>query len=882
MNFIRDLMTKKEKKKLLIGVLIGLFLILEYISGFLTQMKLYGPSGTSGNIFECWKNAFSKSGLGTSAVLIGMMVITVVLLKLYHVLDTKDKDERGFTFSKEGTYGTARWMSEREKKTEYNVTGITGTKGMILGADSPVPWDGNYYGKVVSVKQDSKLNPHMAIFGASGTGKTRSVVRPAVFQAINRRESCVLTDPKGELYNDTSQLFRENGYEVKVFNLVSPLNSDGWNCMSDLQGDSLLAAVLANVIIGNTSSGRGDHFWDNGEMNLLKALILYVDQNPIYKPEEKNLGTVYNMVTNKTAEELKVLFDVIPDEHPAKAPYNLFAQSDAKVQQGIVLGLGTRLGVIQDKLVKKLISNADIDLTAPGDHKCAYYVILSAQDSTMQFLSSLFFSLFFIKLTRFGDKQPKGRLPVPVNVILDEFCNIGRIGGAADGSDFAKVVSVVRSYRIKIMMIIQSLGQLQNRYPNNLWAELIGNCDTQISLGCTDDITAKYISDRTGIVSIDVESTAKQKKTIAIAQFIPQYRESIGAGKRALLTVDEVLRFPNEELLVFTRGQNVLRLYKLDYTKYPMSKRMKDVDIYQYQRNVKIDAPYDPVPEIIEEETPEPGPADAKEFITDFTEKIKKKFNKGEEKKKPEEKPEEYNPHNSNEIFGGIERTSKWEEEYHANDEKTTEYPAGDHQNGTKTTGYRPGDVFTRNGVKYVVTSDGECVVISSPVSPSPSKPSEAIPTDSSESDNDHFADDDPDEDKDSDRFDPDDIADTDTFDPSAANNSYRTYGDEFLDVSEIAKENDRLINDLDDRINKISSSDPFAGKEDSDYNNSDFIDPTDINTWARDWREDEEMHKSTEEKEEEERKKKEAERREAAIKRDEKQKVKIDKVKFF
>lgn len=918
MNIIRDIFTKKEKKKMLVGILIGVILIVQYISGLLTQMKNNGPGEVSGNPFECWKYAFSRSGFGTTLFLVGFVVITIVLLKLYHIFDAKDKDERGFIFSKDGTYGTARWMSDREKRTIYNVTGVTGTKGMVLGADSPVPWDGAYHGKVVSLKKDSRLNPHMAIFGASGTGKTRSVVRPAVFQAINRGESCVLTDPKGELYNDTSQLFRENGYEVKVFNLVSPMNSDGWNCMSDLQGDSLLAAVLANVIIGNTSSGRGDHFWDNGEMNLLKALILYVDQNPIYKPEEKNLGTVYSMVTNKTADELKVLFDVLPDDHPAKAPYNLFAQSDAKVQQGIVLGLGTRLGVIQDKLVKQLISNADIELTAPGDHKCAYYVILSAQDSTMQFLSSLFFSLFFIKLTRFGDKQPKGKLPVPVNVILDEFCNIGRIGGAADGSDFAKVVSVVRSYGIKIMMIIQSLGQLQNRYPNNLWAELIGNCDTQISLGCTDDVTAKYISDRSGIVSIDVVSEAKQKKTIAIAQFIPQYRESTGAGKRALLTQDEVLRFPNEELLVFTRGQNALRLYKLDYTKYPMSKRMKDVNIYDYHRNDTIEVTLDPVPEVIEEETPDPGPENAKEFITDMIDKIKKKIRKEDDDhtKKEEKKEEEYNPHNSAEIFGGIERESQQQAEQFASSEHSKDnssdnrsgsalhrssgssgqssYGSGSNQPAQNKSSFgmmfNPGDMFTKDGVTYVVTSTGECVAINSGSSGNNSNSSSGIsgyPHTSGAADKVSASD------SDTDVFNAANIAserdsfdrssaDMDSFDPSGINDNYEaheTYGDDFLGSADtITRENERLMNDLDRRISSFgsgSSDDSFdSGSSDDDASGSD------IGTWAKEWREADDEQKKAE-KEKREREKKEAERREKAIKKEEGKTVKVEKIKI-
>ena len=103
--------------------------------------------------------------------------------------------------------------------------------------------------------------------------KSRAVIRNSIFQAIKRGESVLVSDPKSELYSDTAELFRKNGYEVKVFNLVDPKHSDTWNCMSDLDHDTLMAQVLTNVIIGNTSQGKGDHFWDNGEANLLKALL---------------------------------------------------------------------------------------------------------------------------------------------------------------------------------------------------------------------------------------------------------------------------------------------------------------------------------------------------------------------------------------------------------------------------------------------------------------------------------------------------------------------------------------------------------------------------------------------------------------------------------
>lgn len=374
---------------------------------------------------------------------------------------------------------------------------------------------------------------------------------------------------------------------LRVLNLVDPLHGDSWNCMSDLNGNTMMAQVLTNVIIGNTSNGKSDHFWDNGEANLLKALVLYTDLDKTLPPERKNLAYVYQLLTHNSEKTLTIMFEKLPPDHPARAPFNLFSQSSDTVKSGIILGLGTRLQVLQNEAVKQLVSFSDIDLTAPGSHKCAYYIILSDQETSMAFLSSLFFSFLFIKLTRFADLSPGGRCPVPVNLILDEFNNIGRIGGAPDGSDFCRSLSVIRSRDIRVMLAVQSLGQLQNRYPNNLWSEIIGNCDIQLMLGCTDDVTADYISDRSGEMCIVVDSTMTVKKTVAVTQVIPQYRETQGQGKRKLLTPDEVLRLPHEQMLVIIRGQNLLLLNKFDYTRHSVN---ENFSCYNYRATHWLDA----------------------------------------------------------------------------------------------------------------------------------------------------------------------------------------------------------------------------------------------------------------------------------------------------
>ena len=578
--------SKKRAMGIAIIVILGLAALM-YLSGLLGQLlanysiwlESGGISGESSmppvnwSLIKCLQQSFTPDGFKAMLIILAAGGGIFAYIKLHDKFDGKEYDPRGFVKSKTGAYGTASWMTEKEMKDVLEIASPSKAEGIILG---------EYKGNVICLPKDTKLNRHIAIFGASGTMKSRAIIRNALFQAIKRNASVVITDPKGELYSDTAEMFRSEGYEVKVFNLVHPEHSDSWNCMSDLHGDTLLAQDLTNVIIGNTSSGKGDHFWDNGEANLLKALVLYVDFDNTRSPEMKNLPAVYQLLTQYSERQLTAMFEKLPMDHPARAPYNLFAQASDTVRSGIIIGLGTRLQVLQNKSVAAITSRSDIDLTSPGRHKCAYFIILSDQNTTMAFLSSLFFSFLFTKLTRYADSLPEQRCEVPVNMILDEFNNIGKIGSAADGSDFARTLSVIRSRDIKVMMAVQSLGQLQNRYPNNLWLEILGNADLQLMLGCSDSETASFYSERAGDMSIQINTTMTVRQTMAVAQVIPQYRHTEGQGRRKLLTPDEVLRLPNEELLCVIRGQNVLKLNKFDFTKHPMSKKIRRVSIMDY------------------------------------------------------------------------------------------------------------------------------------------------------------------------------------------------------------------------------------------------------------------------------------------------------------
>ena len=551
-----------------------------YIGQFLTNFSEWQNAGgnpgdgttpqmPSAGFVQCLGSAFHfPNGLIGIAICVLLLVLLLVMVMRMGYSDTGEYDEdRNFTYSAKGTYGTSGWMSRKEMTGVLDiVSDVKHHRGVILGMLD---------GKAVCVPPDTRLNSNLAVYGASGSKKTRAFCMNRILQGAARKESLIICDPKSELYEKASSYLRSQDYVVKIFNLVSPENSDSWSCLAEVEGQELMAQLFVDVIIKNTSGGKGDHFWDSAEMNLLKALVLYVDQS--YPEDTKNMGQVYQLLTLQSEKELNSLFDVLPNTHPAKAPYTLFKQSSDTVRSGVIIGLGGRLQVFQSELIKKITARDEIDLELPGQKPCAYFLVTSDQDSTFDFLASLFLSFAFIKLVRYADRNCEGgRLPVPVHVLGEELTACGTI------PDLSRRLSVIRSRNISMSCVFQNLAGLQNRYPNNLWQEIIGNCDIQLFLGCTDPLTAEFVSSRTGLASVAVSSQSKELGSWRISNYTPEFRETSSVGKRPVMTPDEVLRLPIDEALIIVRGKKALRVDKYDYSKHPEYRKLRSCKASAY------------------------------------------------------------------------------------------------------------------------------------------------------------------------------------------------------------------------------------------------------------------------------------------------------------
>lgn len=537
------------------------------------------------------------------ALIIGGWYIWNYFIKPRIKIDSGDYDERGFKYKDVGTYGTSKAEYDPKQLSDVlDCEPVGNSDGIIIGKpydvdttniDENTGVDVKNKVPVITARPDkvfktrskelnwtineiinNKVNLNMAVFGASGTMKSRTL-RSMIFQAVKREESMVVTDPKGELYEDCASMLQKRGYNVKVFDLVHQEHSDSWGCLQELidedgNVDSVTAKIFADTIIMNATNETG--YWTDNNRSLLKACCLLVAED---KNAEKSMGKVYDLIASTPIEELDALFDALPANDVAKRAYSIFDKCTDQVKGQIRNGLGITLDVFQDDKIRNITTNKEIDLEKPLTEKCAYFVITSDQHDVFDFLATVFYTMMFIKLVEKADKLRAKHIETkPVNMFLDEFPNIGQI------PNFNKKISTVRSRAINITIIFQNIVQLQNRYPYGAAEEILGNCDITVFLGCTDETTAKYISDKTGIATIEVSTqNTEYQRDVMVFNQDTSFREVVSSGQRKVMNPDEILRLPNTDEIIFVRGRKPLIAKKYDYTLHPMSAELERVSI---------------------------------------------------------------------------------------------------------------------------------------------------------------------------------------------------------------------------------------------------------------------------------------------------------------
>jgi len=391
-------------KKVYFYIFLFLFFILNIV--IITNVKKYIEI-----LNICFnENIFLSSKLYAIISFIIALISILIILDILLVISKGKNENKGVIFKPEnGTYGTSDWMKLEEMKKVLTIDDIP---GIILG---------RFEGNIVKLPLDSYFNKNICVFGSSGSMKTTAFLLTNLLEISKYLKSIIVTDPKAEIYRTTSSYFRNIGYVVKVFNLKDMRHSDRWNPLAENENINDVQ-TSANVIISNTQKKSGkDEFWPRAEENLLKAFLFYFLQILV---DQNNLTNIYKKIAGGDINEIDAMFKGLPNEHPAKMSYNIFASGSDTIKASVITGLGTRLQTFQNEDLQRLTSASDIDLTLPAQKPCIYYIITDDMNGAYDFLSSLFYTFLFIKLVRYADSRPNGKCDVDVFCFLEEFANI--------------------------------------------------------------------------------------------------------------------------------------------------------------------------------------------------------------------------------------------------------------------------------------------------------------------------------------------------------------------------------------------------------------------------------------------------------------------------
>lgn len=411
-----------------------------------------------------------------------------------------------------------------------------------------------------------KMAGHALVIGATGTGKSYSYIRPQIIAAALAGDSIVVTDPKGELFTDTANWLKSQGYKILLFNLANPQKSYHWNMITEAKDMDEIMDLAEWMIM---SAGDDEAFWSGGEVNLLAAILGFIRMVPqdIIQTNDLSGRSIRDAlrVCSWDQERLNAAIMSLP-ENPESATVKEVWSGTAKLFQNYVEGVRNKLRIITKGSLADLTSYSDIDLSTIGSQKTALFLILP-EEGEYQALLVPFYAFMFRRLNELAAEK-NGKLPVPTRFIMDEFANIGRV------PDIDKVCALGRSKGIMVHIAVQNIGQLQGLYKrNNVWEAVAGNCPIKLCLGVDDINSARYFTEIMG--EAEVEDINERKNITTPLDQLQMRRKTMITKETDTMRPYELLQMPESDCIALLRGRKPLYLQKLGWVAYPQANEIE-------------------------------------------------------------------------------------------------------------------------------------------------------------------------------------------------------------------------------------------------------------------------------------------------------------------
>lgn len=506
------------------------------------------------------------------SILTGLVGVVIALMAFLRVSDTgvyRHGEEQG-----SARFATVKeLLSFRDKEPENNM--IFTKNGQIGLFNKRLPYS-------------KQLNKNSLVVGIPGDGKTFTYVKPNIMQ---ENSSFVITDPKGLLVREVGSMLENDGYTIKVFDLVNLTNSDTFNVFNYMKSELDIDRVSEAIVDGTKKSDKqGEDFWAQAELLLMRSLLGYLYFDSQISGYTPNLSNVSDMLRNiqridkKKPSPVEKMFEALDKELPdnyACKQWELFNNNfQSETRTSVLAVASARYAVFDHKEVKTLIERDTMEMDKWNIEKTAVFITIPETNKAFNFLASLMFAMMFDVLTHQADDMLQGLIHqdkelLHIQFIIDEFANIGKI------PNFNEVLASIRSREMSAKIIIQAISQLQAMYHND-WKTIINNCATILYLGTQDKETMEYFSMRSGKQTINVKNRSVSRGRNG------SMSESNQIQMRPLMTPDEIARIGVDEALLFIAKQNVLKDKKASVFDHPKAKELAnhhtDDNWYRYKR----------------------------------------------------------------------------------------------------------------------------------------------------------------------------------------------------------------------------------------------------------------------------------------------------------
>lgn len=425
-----------------------------------------------------------------------------------------------FKYSKYVTENKTRFAEEDEI--------LDSLSSMSRGAGIPL------YEKNGEVYVDNRDN-HSMIIGPTGCGKSRSVCKMLIASIIEKGESAIINDPKGELYNATAGEAYSLGYDVRVLNLRDPEHSDGWNPFTMVysyyrQGDTAKLNQAIDefaVMLSSATANSNDRYWDMIAGNYLSSIIkVCLELSP--SEREFTLENILPLCSPLEEERLKEIFKNLSGvlSHSTLAGLEaVLGLSAEKTKSCVYSVLQTSLdALLKNESVLSLFSGNDINLHKIGDRPTVIYLIYPDEKISMNNIVNLFLTQAYTALVDVCEKNNSNSLPIRVNFVLDEFSNLTKV------ESFDNRISESRSKNIRYHLFIQSMNQLTERYGSCIAHTILSNTTSWICFGSKE---IEFLDSLSKLCGEYIDFSGNRCSLISSAEL--QYLEKSGNGVEVLI-----------------------------------------------------------------------------------------------------------------------------------------------------------------------------------------------------------------------------------------------------------------------------------------------------------------------------------------------------------